>query len=111
MATSKVGLFGTSTRTNTLLAIHLLGETHASEMAALLGRTLSRIQDAIESLERAGIVVGIEEGKARRVRLNPHYPAKSELEALLTKIGSEDVELQKLLAQKRRRPRRLGKEI
>lgn len=112
MATSApVGLFGSATRTSTLLVIRLLGETHASEIAAVLGKSLSRIQGAIASLERAGIVVGAEEGKARRIRLNPRYPALTELQSLLDKLGALDVPLQMQLAEKRRRPRRPGKAI
>lgn len=106
-----VGLFGSATRTSTLLVIRLLGETHASEIAAVLGKSLSRIQGAVASLERAGIVIGAEEGKARRVTLNPRFPALEELEALLDKIGMLDVPLQQKLAEKRRRPRRSGKAI
>jgi biotin operon repressor len=105
------GLFGTRTRSNTLLVVHMLEETHASEIAAVLGKSLSRVQSAIDSLERAGVLVGAEEGKARRIRLNPRYPALEELRILLGKLGLLDVELQQRLAEKRRRPRRSGKAI
>jgi DNA-binding transcriptional ArsR family regulator len=110
-ANAPVGLFGSATRTSTLLVIRLLGETHASEVAAVLGKSLSRIQGALSSLERAGIIVGAEEGKARRIRLNPRYPALEELGGLLDKLGMLDVPLQQKLAEKRRRPRRSGKAL
>lgn len=109
--TKNIGLFGTATRTSTLLAVHMLGETHASEIAQVLGKSLSRIQAALDSLEQAGAVVGAVEGTTRRVRLNPRYIALEELQNLLTKLGMMDVELQKRLAEKRRRPRRSGKEL
>lgn len=109
--TSKVGLFGTETRTQTLLVIHMLGESHASEIAKILDRRLSRIQAAVESLERAGVVIGIEEGKARRLRLNPRYPALKEVKNLLDALGRLDSPLQLRLAERRRRPRRAGKEL
>jgi DNA-binding transcriptional ArsR family regulator len=105
------GLFGTQTRTNTLLVIHLLGETHASEIAPLLGKSLSRIQASIDSLERTGVVIGIEEGNTRRVRLNPRFLALPELSELLNKMVQADVELQQTLASRRRRPRRSGKKL
>ena len=108
---SNVGLFGTSTRTNTLIVVHLLEETHASEIARILDRSLSRIQDALESLERAGVVVGNEEGKMRRIRLNPRYFARTELTVLLSKLAEADPALQSTISQLRRRPRRSGKEI
>lgn len=110
-STSNIGLFGTTTRTSTLLVVHMLGESHASEIAQVLGRSLSRIQSALDSLERTGIVVGAEEGKARRVRINPRYFAVKELKELLDRIGEADVELQQRLADRRRRPRRVGKAL
>lgn len=106
-----VGVFGSSTRTNTLIIISLLGETHASEIAAVLGKSPSRIQDAVASLESAGLLVGIEEGRTRRLLLNPRYPAAAELNALLQSLGRLDVPLQEKLGDMRRRPRRTGKAI
>lgn len=106
-----MGLFGTASRSSTLLVIRLLGETHASEIAAVLGKSLSRIQNAVATLEQAGVLVAAEEGKARRIRLNPRYPALAELQALLDKLGQLDVPLQQKLAEKRRRPRRSGKAL
>lgn len=110
-SSANIGLFGTTTRTSTLLVVHMLGESHASEIAQVLGRSLSRIQSALDSLERTGIVVGAEEGKARRVRINPRYFAVKELKELLDRMGEADVELQQRLADRRRRPRRVGKEL
>lgn len=111
MASNNIGLFGTATRSATLQVIQMLGETHASEIAKVLGKSLSRIQAALDSLERAGVVIGVEEGKARRVRLNPRFPAQTELTALLARLGMLDTDLQHRLGQIRRRPRRQGKAI
>jgi DNA-binding MarR family transcriptional regulator len=104
-------LFGTTTRTSTLLVIQMLGETHGAEIARILGRSPSRIKAAVDSLERAGVIVGTEEGKTRRIALNPRYVASEELRNLLAKLGMMDVDLQKRLATIRRRPRRAGKQI
>lgn len=101
---ASTGLFGTALRTKTLLAIALLEETHASELSRILERSLSRVQAAVLSLELAGIIVGLEVGKARRLRLNPRYPAQAELRALLERLGELDQGLQKRLATERRRP-------
>jgi hypothetical protein len=105
------GLFGTATRTATLLLISMLGETHAAEIGTILGRSRSRIKDAVDGLERVGVIIGMEEGKSRRLRLNPRYVAAAELESLLSKLATLDVELQKQIATKRRRPRKAGKDI
>jgi len=106
-----VGLFGTQTRTATLVAVHALGETHAAELARIIGRSLSRVQASLDSLERAGVLVGALEGGARRVRLSPRYPAKPELEALLDRLVSLDTQLLDRLAAERRRPRRASKSL
>ena len=111
MAIHNVGLFGTKTRTNTLLVIHMLGETHASEVARVLEISLSQAQKAIESLERAGVVVGAAEGVARRVRISPRFIVAEELKTLLDKMAQMDTPLQHRLAQLRRRPRRSGKSL
>jgi biotin operon repressor len=89
----------------------MLGETHIGEIAVILGRSRSRIKDAVDGLEREGVIVGALEGTARRLRLNPRYVAAQELARLLNKLAINDVDLQKHLASVRRRPRRAGKTI
>jgi predicted transcriptional regulator len=98
-------IFGAPLRTQVLLSIYLMEETHASELSRLLGRSLSRIQAQLESLELAGITVSRVEGRNRRVTLNSRFAFKDELFGLLQK------ELQMKLATKRSRPRRKGKEL
>ena len=108
---TSVGIFGSKTRSNALLTIYLLQETHASEVARVLEISLSQAQKAIDSLERAGMIVGIEEGRARRVRLNTRIFGLKELTALLAKLSEQEVGLQERLAEVRRRPRRASKKI
>lgn len=105
------GLFGNATRTSTLLIIGMLEETHSGEIATILGRGRSRVKEAVDGLERQGVIVGNTEGSMRRLRLNPRYAAAAELRALLLKLGMLDVDLQKKLAELRRRPRRSGKAL
>ena len=111
MAQHEVGLFGTKTRSDTLLVVSMLGETHSSEIARVLDVSLSQVQRSVDSLERAGILIGVEEGKTRRVRINPRFAMTEELLALLNRMALLDVPLQKRLATLRRRPRRSGKSI
>jgi len=89
----------------------MLGETHAAEIAKILGRSPSRIKEAVDSLERSAVIVGIQEGTAHRLRLNPRYLAADELRSLLETLAEADVALQTKAAAFRRRPRRAGKEI
>jgi biotin operon repressor len=105
------GLFGTITRTQTLLLIGMLGETHSGEIARLLGRSPSRIKDAVDGLENEGIIIGASVGAAKRLSLNPRYVAAQELKSLITKLGSSDLKIQERVSTIRRRPRKTGKEI
>jgi DNA-binding transcriptional ArsR family regulator len=102
-------LFGSRNRTSVLVAIRLLEETYPSELAALLGIGLFVVQRVLESLEREAVIVSRLLGRTRRVALNPRYFAQKELAALLWKMGQYDLELQRKLGAKRRRPRRPGK--
>lgn len=109
MLERSVQLFGNRTRTAVLVSVRLLGETYPSELAELLGIRLYSVQNALESLEREAIVVSKMIGRTRQVSLNPRYFAYRQLDALLWEVGQNDLELQRLLARKRRRPRRAGK--
>ena len=102
-------LFGSRTRSALLVAVRLLGESYPSELAALLGVRLFAIQRALRSLEAEAVIVSRLLGRTRRVTLNPRYANYRELSALLWKLGQGDIDLQRMLATRRRRPRRSGK--
>ena len=103
------GLFGSRTRTSVLLAVRLLEQTYAGELAAVLELGLYSVQRAIAALEAEGALVTRLVGRTRQVQLDPRYVAGRELAALLWTIGSHDLALQRALAARRRRPRRIGK--
>ena len=111
LLSGNVGLFGTRTRSDILLLIALMEETHASEIARLLEISLSTAQNALDSLEAAGVVAGVVEGNARRMRLDPRYFARDELRVLLEKLVAGEPELRERVAAIRRRPRRAGKPL
>jgi len=111
MVGSRYGVFGTKTRSNILLALALLGESHASELSRLLDTSLSNVQKTLDSLEQVGIVSGAMLGRERRVRLDPRYYARDELSALLTKLAVQNQELVEAVSGIRRRPRRSGKAL
>lgn len=92
-----------------LVSLRLLDETYPSELAQLLGLGTYSVQRVLEALEGEGVVVSRLMGRTRIVKLNPRYFAAEELGALLWSIGKRDADLQRLLAAKRRRPRRAGK--
>ena len=106
-----VGLFGTGTRTNVLLILALLGESHASEIARILDANASNVSKAIDSLEQAGVVVGIAVGRTRRITINPRYPYQADLTPLLQKMATTHPGLIQAVSELRHRPRRTGKQL
>jgi|APLak6261679142_1056127.scaffolds.fasta_scaffold00001_144 DNA-binding transcriptional ArsR family regulator len=102
-------LFGGRNRTMVLLAVRLLEETYASELAVLLELRVFSVQQILASFEREGVIVSRLVGRTRVFTLNPRYFAQRELADLLWSLAKHDTVLQQLLAKRRRRPRRAGK--
>lgn len=111
MTTSGTDVFGTGIRTKALLALAVMGESHVAELARILGAGNTTVSNAVETLERAGLISGRLEGKSRRLTLNPRFRAATELKALLEKLASGDSALLSAIADLRRRPRRTGKSL
>ena len=103
--------FGSSARTRILLALHLLSESYARELARLIGLSLSGVQKALQSLDRDGLVAGRPAGRTRLYRLNPRAFARRELESYLERLVEADDDLRAGAAELRRRPRRAGKPL
>ena len=101
-------LFGSTSRTDTLVTIGRLQRTYVSEIARLLGRRVIEIQRAVASLEQAGVVVSNRVGNTRIVELNPMFPAKDELYALLLHMSEMPTYVHRW-PKIRRRPRGMGK--
>ena len=111
MTTSGFDVFGTGVRTKVLVAISVMEETHATEVARILGVGDNTARNALLTLEAAGLVVGTSEGGVKRFRLNPRFRAAAELRALLEKLSFGDPALLNSIATLRRRPRRTGKPV
>lgn len=103
--------FGSPTRTRALLALQLLKESYARELARLLDLHLSGVQKALQSLERDGLVAARAIGRTRLYRLSPRAPARREMERYLDKLLESEGELRSRVLQLRRRPRRTGKPL
>jgi len=111
MVVGKSSPFGGRTRTETLLALWLLEESYAREIARLFQRPLFGIQKALQSLEKDGLVAGRMRGKTRLFRLAPRYFAHQELRNYLSRLSDAEDELRERVKQLRRRPRRTGKRL
>lgn len=103
--------FGSQTRTRLLLALELLGQSYARELARLLGASLSAVQKGLASLERDGLIAGRLMGRTRLFQINPRYFAVAQLRELLAKVMVADRDLKARAAELRRRPRRTGKRL
>jgi len=103
--------FGSQTRTRLLLALELLGQSYARELARLLGAPLSVVQKALSSLERDGMIAGRLFGRTRLFEINPTYFAAAQLRSLIARLTAADSDLKARVAELRRRPRRTGKRL
>ncbi len=103
-------LFGSATRTDTLIVVGRLQRTYVTEIAQILQRRIIEIQRAVASLERAGVIVGTRVGTTRLIELNPLFTAKTELYALLLRMSEMPLYANRW-AKIRRRPRAISKPL
>jgi DNA-binding transcriptional ArsR family regulator len=103
--------FGGRTRTESLLALWLLEESYAREIARLSGRPLSGVQKALRSLEDDGLVASRLQGRTRLFRLAPRYFAREELRKYLGRLSEGESELRERVGRLRQRPRKTGKRL
>jgi len=103
--------FGSQTRTRVLLALSLLEQSYARELARVLEISISVLQKAILGLERDGLVAARTVGRTRVITLNPRFFAQRELVALLNRLAEPEARLRAAVAKLRKRPRRSGKRL
>ncbi len=103
--------FGSSTRTRALIALQMLGDSYARELARLLDAPLSGVQMALKTLERDGIIAARNVGRTRVYQLSPRYFAVRELAAYLARLAEVEIEIRRATNSLRRRPRRTGKPL
>jgi sugar-specific transcriptional regulator TrmB len=111
MLVSRSSPFGGRTRTLVLLALGLLEESFARELARLLEVPVNGVQQALRGLEKDGLVAGRLAGRTRLYRLNPSYFARKELGVYLRRLAEPEIELTARIANLRKRPRRAGKPL
>ncbi len=97
-------LFGGEMKGKVLVAVYLLEEATASELARAFSAHLVQVQRACNSWQKAGVFVSRISGRNRLFSVNHRYSARPELFALLQKLAAHDLPLQKQLATLRRRP-------
>ena len=95
-----------------LLYLYTNGESYAREIARTFGFNLNSVQNQLYKLEQGEILYSKLRGKVRLFGINPRYPVKKELEAMLEKVLKfiPDDEKTKFYTP-RLRPRRTGKPL
>ena len=95
-----------------LLYVYTHGESYPSEIAKAFKFYINAVQNQLLNLEKGGIFYSKLKGKVRLFGINPRYPFKKELEALLEKTLKFVPEKEKEQYYKPRlRPRRTGKPL
>lgn len=107
----KSRLFGSERRTEVLIAIALLGETYAREVARVLSAPLLSVQRIVDALEADGILAIRATGRERRMTLSPRFFAVRELRELLLRLSEADADLLQAAGSLRRSPRKKGKPL
>jgi len=103
-------LFGSEKKGRILLYIYTNGEAYPTEIAKAFKFYLNAVQNQLLNMERDGILYSRLKGKVRLFGLNPRYPFKKELEALLEKaLNFIPAEEKEKYFMPRLRPRRTRK--
>lgn len=104
-------IFGSEIKAVLLLYIYTNGESYPTEIARTFGFYLNAVQNQLLNMERDGLLYSRLMGKVRLFGLNPRYPFKREIEALLEKALTFIPEEERKIYVRRLRPRRTGKPL
>lgn len=105
-------LLGSLNKERVLVYLAARGRGYAREMARFYDAPLYPVQQALEKLEEASVLVSRSVGTTREYEFNPRYPAREELSALVDRaLALYPTELREKLLISRTRPRRKGKPL
>lgn len=105
-------LFGSEIKEKILLYLYTNGESYPREISHLFNFYVNAVQYQLLNLENAGVLYSKLKGKVRLFGINPRYPFKKELEALLEKTLKFIPEKEKeKFYMPRLRPRRTKKPL
>jgi hypothetical protein len=105
-------LLGSVNKERALVYLAARDRGYARQVARFFDAPLSPVQNALDKLESAGVLISRAVGSTREYEFNPRYPARAELATLLNRALSlypRALRDQLLLA--RSRPRRKGKPL
>lgn len=105
-------LLGSVNKERVLLYLVGRGKGYARQIARFFEAPLYPVQNALEKLEAAGVLISRTVGTTREYEFNPRYAARAELAALLNRaLSLYPATLRDALLLSRSRPRRKGKPL
>ncbi|HSZ57137.1 MAG TPA: hypothetical protein VK797_15830 [Tepidisphaeraceae bacterium] len=105
-------LLGSVNKERALVYLAGRGRGYPREIARFFAAPLYPVQNAMDKLEAAGVLVSRAVGSTREYELNPRYPARAELDSLLNRaLSLYPKALRDELLITRSRPRRRGKPL
>jgi len=78
-------LLGNATIEKILLYLHAYGEGYARQISRVFGIPFNAVYQQVRRLENGGVIAVVSRGRRRVFRINPRYPFKEELAALLAR--------------------------
>ena len=105
-------LLGSVNKERALVYLAARGKGYPREIARFFSAPLAGVQNALDKLEYAGVLVSRSVGRTRVYEFNPRYPAQGEIAALIDRaITFYPETLREALLNRRTRPRRKGKPL
>ncbi|MGD1277097.1 MAG: ArsR family transcriptional regulator [Tepidisphaeraceae bacterium] len=105
-------LLGSVNKERVLIYLAARGRGYSRQIARFFQAPLSPVQNAMEKLEAAGVLVSRVVGSTHEYEFNPRYPARAELTLLLNRaLSLYPPTLRDELLLTRSRPRRKGKPL
>lgn len=105
-------LLGSVNKERVLVYLAARGRGYARQIARFFDAPLYPVQNALDKLEGAGVLVSRDVGSTREYEFNPRYPARRELARLVDRaLSLYPPALRDQLLQARSRPRRKGKPL
>ena len=105
-------LFGSVNKERVLVFLAGRSRGYSREIARFFNAPLYPVQNALDNLEAAGVLVSRLVGNTREYEFNPRYPARNQLAALLDRaLSLYPADLRNKILVNRSRPRRRGKPL
>jgi hypothetical protein len=105
-------LLGSVNKERVLVYLAARGRGYSREIARFFDAPLYPVQNAMDKLESAGVLISRLVGSTREYEFNPRYPARAELTSLLNRaLALYPTTMRDALLLSRSRPRRKGKPL